>query len=110
MITSLPSSDDASSSKTSNDELVSSRDEVVINDGKILTAEHNLRGKRFLVNKNQFVVSTVVTIFAFVNSTITRTVNLITPAPAPNAPCDGLAAATACACLPSGFVVCPPTG
>ncbi|XP_046459059.1 uncharacterized protein LOC124205646 [Daphnia pulex] len=108
MITSLPSSDDASSSKTSNGELVSSRDEVVINDGKILTAEHNLRGKRFFVNKNQFVVSTVVTTFAFVNSTITRTVNLITPPPA--AQCDAAAAATACACLPSGFVVCPPTG
>ncbi len=108
MITALPSSEDFSRSKKP-DLLASSRDDVTI-DQKGLTDEHiNSREKRFFINKNQFVVSTVVTTFAFVNTTITRTVNLVSPRPNPDVQCDG-SATKPCACLPAGFVVCPPAG
>ncbi len=108
MITAFPSSEDFSRSKNP-DLLASSRDDVTIDQKGLTADEHiNSREKRFFINKNQFVVSTVVTTFAFVNTTVTRTVNLLNPAPA--APCAPTDSTNPCACLPAGFVVCPPAG
>ena len=82
------------------------------------TDNYNSRGKRFFINKNQFIVTSVLTTYAFVNQTITATVNLLTPAPAAGAFCVPAAAvvdstgaittpAVICVnCLPTGFVVC----
>ncbi len=111
MITALPSLEDFSRSKNP-DLLASSRNDVTTDQKRLTDDQHmNSREKRFFINKNQFVVSTVVTTFAFVNTTITRTVNLLNPAPAVGAPCDDSATSTKpCACLPAGFVVCPPAG
>ena len=67
------------------------------------TDNYNLREKRFFFNKNQFVVTTL----AFVNQTITATVNLLTPAPAAGAVAPCVPGANRCVnCLPPGFVVC----
>ncbi len=83
------------------------------------TDNYNSREKRFFINKNQFIVTSVLTTYAFVNQTITATVNLLTPAPAAGAFCVPAAAvvdatgaittpAVICVnCLPTGFVVCP---
>jgi hypothetical protein len=73
------------------------------------------RPKRFFINKNQFVVSSTATTFAFVNSTVTVTVNLLDPAqlaagPPPCVPAPGAITGpkVACvACLPTGYIVCP---
>jgi hypothetical protein len=72
------------------------------------------RNKRFFINKNQFVVSSTLTTFAFVNTTVTVTVNLVKPPPTaarlcvpPTAP----GAAGGCAtCLPAGWILCPAAG
>ncbi len=92
--------------------LSSSKDDI--NFPEISTKDHhNSREKRFLINKNQFVVSTVSTTFVFVNSTILATVNLIFPAPVAGVvPCPAVqvvpqAAPVCLLCLPPGFTVCP---
>ncbi len=73
----------------------------------IPTDNYNSRGKRFFINKNKFIVTSVLTTYAFVNQTITATVNLLTPPPAAGANgfCDPTG--TCVNCLPTGFVVCP---
>ncbi len=74
------------------------------------TDNYNSREKRFFINKNQFIVTSVLTTYAFVNQTITATVNLLNPAPAPPVGggfCDPTVPATCVNCLPTGFVVCP---
>jgi hypothetical protein len=88
--------------------------------------KYNSRDKQFFINKNQFIVTSVLTIYAFVNQTITATVYLLNPLPAAGAPIPCMPAeaiidlidptnntpAVICVpCLPPGFVVCPaPTG
>lgn len=74
----------------------------------------NLREKRFFYgNKNLFVVSSTVTTYAFVNTIVTVTVNLLNPAPVAPAVCvpdaaAGVAGDIQCvACLPAGYIVCP---
>lgn len=58
----------------------------------------NLREKRFFFNQN--LATTTVTTYFFVSTTVTKTVNLGTPAAMP-------AAGTGSAlCLPAGYVVC----
>ncbi len=87
------------------------------------TDNYNTREKRFFINKNRFIVTSVLTTYAFVNQTITATVNLLNPPPAANAPvpCEPKEATTGgtdpptpaviCVpCLPTGFVVCPVPG
>ncbi len=81
------------------------------------TDNYNSRDKRFFINKKQFIVTSVLTTYAFVNQTITATVSLLNPAPVPPtgggfctpaAAVTGGAAAVVCVnCLPTGFVVCP---
>ncbi len=80
-------------------------------DDEISASDHYSRDKRFFINKNQFVVSSTLTTFAFVNTTVTVTVNLIPVASfGPGNVCaatpgDGIPACVAC--LPAGFIVCP---
>ena len=87
------------------------------------TDNYNSREKRFFINKNKFIVTSVLTTYAFVNQTITATVNLLNPLPAADAPvpCVPAAAGTdangdptpaviCVPCLPTGFVVCPVPG
>ncbi len=91
--------------------LLSSKDDAVSSDDTP-TLDH-LREKRFFINKNQFVVTSLSTTYVFVNATVTKTVNLISTAtdavPAvPPAPCvpnknNGIACVS---CLPPGFIVC----
>jgi hypothetical protein len=106
MVTALPNSNDAVSNAENLDLLSSSRDDVITSGDQMSsgTAKNNFREKRFFVNRNQFVVSSVVTTFAFVNTTVTRTVNVLTPPP--TAQCDDTAAKP-CGCLPPGSIVCP---
>jgi hypothetical protein len=87
------------------DTLLSSRDDV---SDELSTADH-LREKRFFyTNKNLFVVSTTITSYAFVNATLTVTVNLINPPPAVQCSPAALAGIPQCVnCLPAGFIVCP---
>jgi hypothetical protein len=109
MVTALPYSNDAVSNAEHFDLLSSSRDDIITSGDQMssATAENNFREKRFFINKNQFVVSSVVTTFAFVNTTVTRTVNVLTPTP--TAQCVDTAGSTSpCGCLPPGFIVCPP--
>jgi hypothetical protein len=79
-------------------------------DDEISASDHYSRDKRFFINKNQFIVSSTLTTFAFVNTTVTVTVNLLPPAPNPCVadPADADAGIPVCvACLPAGFIVCP---
>jgi hypothetical protein len=105
------------------DLLLSSKDDIIQSEMEIVPVDnYNLRDKRFFINKNQFIVTSVVNTFAFVNQTITATVNLLNPAPAADAPvpCEpadagtdtnGPTPAVICVpCLPTGFVVCPVPG
>ena len=74
------------------------------------TDNYNSREKRFFINKNRFIVTSVLTTYAFVNQTITATVKLLNPAPAAAGKFCTPAAApvvTCVNCLPTGFVVCP---
>ena len=73
------------------------------------TDNYNSREKRFFINKNQFIITSTVTTYAFVNQTITATVNLLNPPPAAGAFCvpDPVAPVVCVNCLPTGFVVCP---
>lgn len=97
----------------SSEQLWSSKDDVT--SGKISSTDHNSREKRFFfVNKNQFVVSSTITTFSFVNVTSTATVNVLNPPPPPGAvPCVPAAPAVPIVppicvnCLPPGFVICP---
>jgi hypothetical protein len=94
------------------DLLLSSKDDITQSEMEMLpTDNYNLREKRFFFNKNQFVVTSVLTTFAFVNQTVTATVNLLNPVPAAGAgPCMPNASGprvTCVNCLPPGFVVCP---
>ncbi|EFX73044.1 hypothetical protein DAPPUDRAFT_110178 [Daphnia pulex] len=104
---SLPQED-----RSISDLISSTKDDPTISD-EISKAHYTLRDKRFLINKNQFVVSSVVTTFAFVNTTITATVNLLNPLPVavvpPVACVPGAPGATpVCVqCLPIGFIICP---
>lgn len=97
-------------SRLIDEELISTKDDIV---GDIPRAERNFRDKRFFINKNQFVVSSTLTTFAFVNTTATVTVNLLNPAPTAALPCVAVIPATptgaqqCVACLPAGFIVCP---
>ena len=89
--------------------LSSSRDE------EMSASDHYSRDKRFFINKNQFVVSSTLTTFAFVTTTVTVTVNLIPAAAVADAakPCVAVPPlpkadeAVCVACLPAGFIVCP---
>ena len=112
MPTALPSSHDRSSMKF----LSSSKDDT--GDGMSPPA-HFSRDKRFFMNRNQFIVSSTVTAFTFVNTTQTVTVNLLNPVPgvgapalcvpgAPAGPNNNPVAGAPCAvCLPSNFILCP---
>ena len=74
------------------------------------TDNYNSRDKRFFINKNQFIVTSVLTTYAFVNQTITATVSLLNPAPVPPTGggfCTPAAAVVCVNCLPTGFVICP---
>ncbi|KAI9559223.1 hypothetical protein GHT06_016012 [Daphnia sinensis] len=95
----------------SSEQLWSSKDDVT--SGEMSPADYISREKRFLfVNKNQFVVSSTITTFSFVNITTTATVNLLNPAPAvaagPCVPAVGPPAVPCAGCLPAGYVICPP--
>jgi hypothetical protein len=105
--------------------------------GKKSPGDESIREKRgFFINKNQLVVSSTLTTYAFVSTTVIATVNLINPPPA--AQCVAAPATTSAppttttmgrkrrqattpartarqvvqcvACLPSGFIVCPASG
>ncbi|EFX72944.1 hypothetical protein DAPPUDRAFT_110231 [Daphnia pulex] len=92
------------------DFVLSSKDEITQSEMEIGPDDKNRREKRFFFNKNQFIVTSVVTTYAFVNQTITATVNLLSPPPAAGAanPCDPTVAGAFCVpCLPTGFIVCP---
>lgn len=100
------------------DLISSTKDDITnISDEISKAAHYTLRDKRFLFNKNQFIVSSVVTTFAFVNVTVTPTINFLNPLPAPPAAgvapgacVPGVAPARTpqCApCLPPGFIICP---
>jgi hypothetical protein len=105
------------------DHILSSKDDISTQgEMQIGPDDKNRRGKRFFFYKNQFIVTSVVTTYAFVNQTITATVNLLSPLPAVGAanPCVPAAAvidpttgavttpAVICVpCLPTGFIVCP---
>ena len=111
MPTVLSSSRDRSSSVLS-----SSRDDETTDE---MSATHHYfrRDKRFFINKNQFVVSSTFITYAFVNTTVTVTANLIPPAEAAVGQClpaavDAAAAGVAVgvACLPTGYIVCPVPG
>jgi hypothetical protein len=110
MPTVLPSSYDRSLNVP-----LSSRDDT---SDDLSTTDQYLRNKRFFINKNQFVVSSTLTTFAFVNTTTTVTINLIPAAQFEpvNGPCaplqaDVAAGIPACvSCLPAGYVVCPVNG
>ena len=97
--------------------LSSSKDDAVSSDDTS-TLDH-LREKRFFINKNQFVVTSLSTTFVFVNATVTKTVNLLTTfagvglvgpcvPTVPAAPVAGQPISpNACVnCLPQGVVVC----
>ncbi|KAI9559260.1 hypothetical protein GHT06_016049 [Daphnia sinensis] len=79
-----------------------------------IPATHHLRKRFLFVNKNQFVLSSTVTLYSFTNTTITVTRNLLNPAPA--AAClpvdnDDMQNTPQCvACLPAGYVVCAANG
>jgi hypothetical protein len=101
------------------DLLLSSKDDITQSE-MVPTDNYNSRDKRFFINKNQFIVTSVLTTYAFVNQTITATVSLLNPAPAAPAgggfctPDPGDPTATppvlpvVCVnCLPTGFVICP---
>lgn len=116
--------------------LTSSKDEVTE-----VSKEDQKRDKRlFLLNRNIYTTSTVTatstsviviptttvtqsiststafatttsTSYVFSNSTVTQTINIITPAP--TAQCKAALAAIGdvpCACLPTGYVVCAASG
>jgi hypothetical protein len=109
--TALPTAQDLISPESH--DLVSS----TLNDG-ISTAD-NLRNKRFFFsNNNLFIVSSTITSYSLVSTTIAVTVNLLNPAPvAPNVCADPNAGGTVAAatpqcvaCLPAGFIVCPVAG
>jgi hypothetical protein len=118
------------------EQLKSSKDEVTE-----VSKEDQKRDKRFfLLNRNIYTTSTVTatstsviviptttvtqsistatafatttsTSYVFSNSTVTQTINLITPAP--TAQCKAVLAAIGdvpCACLPTGYVVCAASG
>jgi hypothetical protein len=92
------------------DLVLSSKDDITQSEMGIGPDDKNKRGKRFFINRNQFIVTSVVTTYAFVNQTITATVNLLSPPPAAGAanPCDPTVAGAFCVpCLPTGFIVCP---
>jgi hypothetical protein len=90
--------------------LSSSKDDNTVDE--ISASDHYFnRDKRFFINKNQFIVSSTLTTFSFVNTTVTVTANLIPPALiAANAgACDpaGAKVPQCIPCLPAGYVVCP---
>ena len=95
------------------DSLISSSKDDAVSSDDTTTLDH-LREKRFFINKNQFVVTSLSTTFVFVNATVTKTVNLISTAAAINlgpGPCVVQAADKASlngciTCLPPGFIVC----
>jgi hypothetical protein len=88
------------------DLLLSSKDDITQSEMEMLpTDNYNSREKRFFINKNKFIVTSVLTTYAFVNQTITATVNLLNPLPVGAGFCA--APATCVNCLPTGFVVCP---
>ena len=81
--------------------------------GEKSTGDDSIREKRgFFINKNQLVVSSTLTTYAFVSTTVIATVNLINPPPAVQ--CKAAAAdggdVQCVNCLPSGFIVCPASG
>ncbi len=93
--------------------LSSSKDDAVSSDDTS-TLDH-LREKRFFINKNQFVVTSLSTTYVFVNATVVKTVNLISTAAAINlgpGPCvvpakaDPASLNGCVTCLPPGFIVC----
>ena len=100
------------------DLLLSSKDDFTQSEMEMLpTDNYNSREKRFFINKNKFIVTSVLTTYEFVNQTITATVNLLNPAPAagnafcvpnPGAVGPPVVPRVVCVnCLPTGFVVCP---
>ncbi|KAK4010396.1 uncharacterized protein LOC116934718 [Daphnia magna] len=95
-----------SGDRSSDEEVWSSKDDVT--SGEMSPADYISREKRFFfVNKNQFVVSSTITTFSFVNISTTATVNLLNPAPAPGAGNCRPAVGPCVNCLPAGFVLCP---
>lgn len=85
--------------------LSSSKDDNTVDE--ISASDH----KRFFINKNQFIVSSTLTTFSFINTTVTVTANLIPPAllAAAAVPGDpaGVKVPQCIPCLPAGYVVCP---
>jgi hypothetical protein len=92
------------------DLLLSSKDDIIKSEMEMLpTDNYNLREKRFFINKNQFIITSVLTTYAFVNQTITVTASLLNPpptAPGANGFCDPTKGGCV-NCLPTGFVICP---
>lgn len=101
-------------SSVRNKEEISSSKGDYIDYGETSTTDQHLREKRlFFINKNQFVVSSTVTSYSFSSTTSTVTVNLINPPPAAQcqavaAPDDDPPVVQCVACLPAGYIVCPP--
>jgi hypothetical protein len=91
------------------DLVLSSKDDVTQAEKEVGPDDKsNSREKRFFINRNQFVVTSVVTTYAFVNQTITATVNLLNPLPTPTGVACAPDVTVFCVpCLPTGFVVCP---
>jgi hypothetical protein len=96
------------------DSLISSSKDDAVSSDDTTTLDH-LREKRFFINKNQFVVTSLSTTFVFVNATVTKTVNLLTTFAGVGlvGPCVPTSTAgqpispNACVnCLPQGVVVC----
>ncbi len=127
MITTDTNVDSSQRNDRNLDLLLSSKDDFTQSEMEMLSTDnYNSREKRFFINKNRFIVTSVLTTYAFVNQTITATVSLLNPAPAAGAvaPCEPAAAvppdpdantpgtpAVICVpCLPTGFVVCPVPG
>jgi hypothetical protein len=89
--------------KASHESLISSKDDVTLS--KKENADHiNLREKRFFFSNNNAMAS-VSTTYVFVPTVLTKTVNLVVPAPTGQCPVNTVACA---ACLPPGYIVCPP--
>jgi hypothetical protein len=95
--------------------VLSSKDDSVTPDDAL--ALDHLREKRFFINKNQFVVTSYSTTFVFINSTVTRTVNLLATfasvqltaancSPNGGGVVNGATANGCVNCLPPGVVVC----
>lgn len=90
--------------KASHESLISSKDDVALS--KKANADLiSLREKRFFFSNNN-AMNAVSTSYVFVPTVLTKTVNLVFPAP--SAPCVPATPPGCATCLPAGYIVCPP--